>query len=71
MNYVLVKFGSVMAGAGICFAAYKGTQHLVLGNDPVVNALGAVFSQQGPLEICAVGILLWMMGKWRMHTAVH
>lgn len=71
MNYALVKLGSLLAGGGVCFAAYRGTQHLSLGNDPVVNAFGSVFAQQGPLEICAAGILLWLMGKWRMHTAVH
>jgi hypothetical protein len=43
---------------------------LVLGNNPVVQAASAVMAQQGPLEVCAIGILLWLAGKWRMHTAI-
>ena len=60
----------MLAGGGIIWATYKATNGLVLGNDPVFQAASAVLAQQGPLEICALGILLWLAGKWRMHTAV-
>lgn len=60
-----------MAGGGIVWAVYLATNGLVLGNNPVVRAFGSVLAQRGPLEISAVGMLFWLMGKWRMHTSVN
>ncbi len=52
------RIGSVIAGAGLCWAAHVAT------TQAAVLASVAVWPP-GPLEVCAVGILVWMHAKWR------
>lgn len=70
MSYAFTKIGSLMAGGGVIWATYMATSGLRLGEDAIRNAAAAVFTQRGPLEVCAIGILLWMLGKWRGHVVV-
>jgi hypothetical protein len=70
MSWFLVKFGSFVAAGGVGWAVYKATDHLVLGDNGLINAANAIMSQRGPLEICAAGIGLWLLGKWRAHVVV-
>lgn len=70
MNYLLTKGGASLAGIGIIWAAYRATSGLDLSNDPVRVAAGAILAQRGLIELCAIGILMWVIGKWRSHTVV-
>jgi hypothetical protein len=71
MNYLMVRLGSIMAGGGIVWAVYRATNGLNLNDSPMQAAAGAILAQRGLIELCAVGILLWLVGKWRMHTTAH
>ena len=70
MSWFLVKFGSLIASGGVAWTVYKATDGLVLGDNALTNAASAILAQRGPLEICAAGILLWLLGKWRAHVVV-
>ncbi|HUK47797.1 MAG TPA: hypothetical protein VLW06_09400 [Terriglobales bacterium] len=52
------RLGSLIAGAGIVWASYVVSQNFngVLQLPPL---------PPGPLEIGAVGILVWLHAKWR------
>jgi hypothetical protein len=52
------RIGSLLAGAGIIWTTYAGT----------VDFAGLWRFQilpPGPLEVCAIGILVWLHAKWR------
>jgi hypothetical protein len=70
MSWFLVKSGSLMAAGGVGWAVFKVTDGLVLGDNGLSNAANAMMAQHGPLELCACGILLWLLGKWRSHVVV-
>ena len=63
--------GSIMAGGGIVWAVYRATNGLNLNDSPMQSAAGAVLAQRGLIELCGVGVLMWLVGKWRMHTTAH
>jgi hypothetical protein len=63
-SYWLERVGSLMAGGGIAYATYVGTKDMPL-NAIWETGLRQILLQKGPIEICAVGILLWIVGKWR------
>jgi hypothetical protein len=67
MSYWLTRLGSLMAGGGIAYATYIATKNVDL-SDFMHDAFRRILQEHGPMEICAIGILLWMMGKWRSHT---
>lgn len=71
MNYLMVRLGSLMAGGGIVWAVYRATNGLSLNDSPLQSAAGAVLAQRGLIELCAIGVLMWLIGKWRMHTTAH
>jgi hypothetical protein len=56
------RLGSLLAGAGLCWAAWVLT-----------HSFGAVSRvgiwPPGPLEVCATGVLVWMHAKWRRRFA--
>ena len=54
------QFASLLSGGGLILAVYLGTQHLT----SIQNFLLPL----GPLEICAVGALMWLHAKWRRAT---
>ena len=51
------QIGSIVAGAGIVWMAWVAIPQL---SSPSGIALPA-----GPIETCAVGILIWLHAKWR------
>jgi len=71
MNYLMIRLGALMAGGGIIWAAYRATNGLNLNDSPLQAAAGAVLAQRGLIELTAVGILMWLIGKWRRHTSTH
>jgi hypothetical protein len=71
MNYLMIRLGATMAGGGIIWAVYRATSGLNLNNQPLQSAAGAVLAQPGLIELTAVGILMWLIGKWRRYTTAH
>lgn len=61
------RAGSLIAAAGIGWAVYHGTY---VAHD-WAQGFTAVYLKSGPLEICAIGILVWLHGKWRRATHVN
>ena len=52
------RLGSLLAAGGTAWLVYVATQDL--------NHLWQMnFIQPGPVEVCAVGILMWLHAKWR------
>lgn len=52
------RFGSLVAAAGTIWAVYVGTHDYA-------SLMRLQFSPPGPLEVCALGILIWLHAKWR------
>ncbi len=52
------RIASIVAGSGLIWSA-----HVVTSRPGALSHL-AVWPA-GPLELCAVGILIWMHAKWR------
>ena len=67
MSYILERAGSLLAAAGIAWAAWAATNGVDL-NDFTHDAFRRILQQQGPMEVCALGIVIWILGKWRKHT---
>lgn len=57
------RLGSLTAAAGIIWAVYEATKGLA-------DLLHLKVLPPGPLEVCAIGILIWLHGKWRRATKV-
>ncbi len=57
------RIGSIIAGGGLCWAA-----------NVLVHQTGAMSNvgmwPAGPLEVCAIGILIWLHAKWRRSLRV-
>ena len=69
MNYLFEWLGSLLAGGGITWATYIATKEVDV-NDFVRDGFTRILHETGPMEICAVGILVWILGKWRKHTVL-
>jgi hypothetical protein len=52
------RVGSLIAAAGTIWAVYAATQDYT-------NLFNFQILQPGPIEVCALGILLWLHAKWR------
>ena len=52
------RAGSLIAAAGTIWAAYAATHDYA-------NLWHFQIFQPGPVEVCALGILLWLHAKWR------
>lgn len=50
--------GALVAAAGIIWASWALTQNIT------PTALVSV-PPRGPLEVCAAGIIIWLVAKWR------
>ncbi len=50
--------GALLAAAGVVWATYILTQNFT------PETLLSV-PPRGPLEVCAVGIIVWLVAKWR------
>lgn len=57
------RLGSLVAAGGIIWAARVATQN-------VSTLWNFSIAQPGPLEICALGILMWLHAKWRRSVKV-
>jgi hypothetical protein len=51
------RVGSLIAGGGGAWVAYAGTLH--------GSIQAYIWTIPGPLELCAVGVLIWLHAKWR------
>jgi len=59
------RIGSLMAGGGIAWAVYVFTEHADLSEMFMVSGFTKIFNQNGPMEVCALGVVLWLWGKWK------
>lgn len=57
------RLGSLVAAGGIVWAARAATQN-------VSTLWSFSITQPGPLEICALGILMWLHAKYRRSVKV-
>jgi hypothetical protein len=58
-----VRVGSLLAGAGAIWAAYVATVDY--------NSLWQMrIMPPGPVEVCALGVLVWLHAKWRRSMKV-
>ena len=57
------RIGSLIAGGGIIWIAQAATQNF--------TSFTNLLLPPGPLEACAVGILIWLHSKWRASVSVH
>jgi hypothetical protein len=56
------RVGSLVAAAGLIMAAKTGTTDF--------TSLADLTFPPGPLEICAIGLLIWLHAKWRHASRV-
>lgn len=56
-----------MAAGGLIWSVYHGTYQV----HDIVQGFTAVYLKTGPLELSAIGILLWLHAKWRKATGVN
>lgn len=64
-SFWMVRLGSLVAGGGIVWAVYIATQDPETAIDFGISGLRTIFLRSGPMEVCAIGILMWLAGKWR------
>ncbi len=54
------QIGSIIASAGIAWAVYHATLTL-----DIIESFNNILLKRGPLEVCAIGVLVWMHAKYR------
>ena len=57
------RFGSLIAAGGIIWGVYVATQNFA-------GVWSFDLVRQGPMEVAALGILIWLHAKWRRSTKV-
>ncbi len=62
--YLEEQLGPIVAIGGVAWAVYHGTY---VAHD-VAQGFTAVYLKSGPLEVSAIGILIWLHGKYRRAT---
>lgn len=55
--YWETRAASLVAGGGAIWVVYAATAHF--------TNLATLLLPRGPLETCAIGILIWLHAKWR------
>jgi hypothetical protein len=65
--WVEENIGCIIAAGGVGWAVYHGTYQA----HDIVQGFTAIYLKSGPLEVCAIGILIWLHGKWRKLTSVN
>ena len=60
------RIGSLVAAVGLGLAAYHATS---LPNP--MDGFNLLYLKTGPLETCAIGILIWLHAKYRRATNYH
>ena len=66
--YWLERIGSLTAGAGIIYAVYIATKDMALDDVFASASIRKILTETGPMEACALGILIWVYAKWRKHV---
>lgn len=61
-----VRIGSLVAAGGLIWAA-----KIASSDWTGIDAFSFTRLPRGPLEICAIGILIWIHAKWRHSVVVH
>ncbi len=61
-----VRIGSLVAAGGLIWAVKVATS-----NFTGADAFSFARLPRGPLEICAIGILIWLHAKWRRSVELH
>ncbi len=56
------RLGCLIASAGLVWGAQVLTAN--------IHDLDSLMRTPGPLEVCALGILMWLHAKWRRSVAV-
>jgi hypothetical protein len=69
-NYWLERLGSLVAGGGITYATYLGTKDIPMDSVWAVSSASAILHETGPIELCALGIIVWIYAKWRKTVVV-
>lgn len=62
--YIEEQVGPLISAAGVGWAVYHGTY---VAHD-IAQGFTAVYLKSGPLEVAAIGILVWLHGKYRRAT---
>jgi hypothetical protein len=57
------RLGSLIAAGGVIWGVYVATQNFV-------GVWSFDLVRQGPMEVAALGILVWLHAKWRRSTKV-
>lgn len=60
-----VRIGSVIAASGLIWAVQAATT-----NFSGIDAFSFARLPRGPLEICAIGVLVWLHAQWRKSVHV-
>lgn len=69
--YWAERIGSLLAGGGIAWAVYVSTEQADLSEFFLASGFRKIFLHSGPMEVCALGIILWLWGKWKRSVSVH
>ena len=69
-NYWLERLGSLVAGGGITYATYLATKDVPMNELWVTVSAHRILAETGPMEACALGILIWIYAKWRKQVVV-
>jgi hypothetical protein len=65
-SHAEVRIGSLIAAAGLIWAA-----KIVTDNFTGIDAFSFARLPRGPLELCAIGILIWLHAQWRRSVHLH
>lgn len=57
------RIGSIIASAGIAWSVYHATLTI-----DVVQSFSNIMLKRGPLEVCGLGIMVWLHAKYRRST---
>lgn len=57
------RFGSLITAGALIWGAYVATSHFA-------GVISLDLVPPGPIEVCALGILVWLHAKWRRSTKV-
>ena len=69
-NYTLERLGSMVAGGGIIYATYVATKDIAFNDVWATSSIHKILSETGPMEACALGIIVWIYAKWRRNVVV-
>ncbi len=61
-----MRIGSLVAAGGLIWAVKLATD-----NFTGIDSFSFVRLPAGPLEVCALGILIWLHAKWRRSIRIH